>query len=270
MRLKEMRFKDTNQELKNIERIDLNRDMPIPLYYQISQMIRQEISSGELKPGDKILTEEKLQTQFDVSRATVRKAISDLVYDGLLEKRASKGTIVATPKVEETMYGVVSFTASTLQNNKSLRTEIIDFKVISNIFEIAEKLEIPESETVYYIKRIRYIDGHPVTIEDWYSPTKFLPGFSADLFTSEGEGQSSYSLIQKKYKFNLVSIHDIMSAVLLDPEESKLLDCRKGTPALLRQRVTYDENRVPIVYSSGRYLIKISLDFYADQKEKDR
>ncbi|NTW71799.1 MAG: GntR family transcriptional regulator [Eubacteriaceae bacterium] len=256
-----MYFKDDD----TFKKFELNREMPIPLYYQIAQLIREEIKSGELKPGDKILTEEKLQEKFDVSRATVRKAISDLVNDGLLEKKPSKGTIVSVPKVEEKMYGVMSFTNATLKSNKSLKTKIIEFKEITNNPEVCEKLQIDKNEKVNYIKRVRYIDGEPIAVEDWYAPSKFLPDLTIDQFAENGIGQSSYYLIQNVYNIKLSSIHDIMSAVALEQNEAKILDTFKGTPALLRQRITYNENNIPIVYSCGRYLIKISIDFHANK-----
>lgn len=258
--------------LKNsdmFEKIELDRDNPIPLYYQIAQSIRAAIQSEKLKPGDKLLTEEKLQEKFNVSRATVRKAVSDLVYEGLLEKKPSKGTIVSVPKVEDRMYGVMSFTKTTLDSNKSLETEIIEFKDVTNRPEISDKLQLDEKEVLRYMKRIRYIDGDPVTVEDWYAPAKYLPDFSADLFTAEGMGQSSYQVLQNKYQIKLGSIYDTMTAVALEKRDAKFLNTSRGMPALLRQRITYDEKNIPIAYASGLYLVKISLAFHSDSDKPD-
>ena len=55
---------------------EIDKDTPVPLYYQISQQIRDQIEAGELKPGDRLPTEKELQEEFEVSRATVRRAIS--------------------------------------------------------------------------------------------------------------------------------------------------------------------------------------------------
>ncbi len=249
----------------SFEKTKLSHHTPIPLYYQIVQIISEQIKSGELKPGDQILTEEKLQQKFDVSRATVRKAISELVYSGLLEKQYSKGTIVAAPKIEEAMFGVHSFTTSTLNANKSLTTKILEFKEIFNNDYVNSKLGIGNTEPLMYIKRVRYIDNAPVCVEDWYAPSKYLDNFNKDLFSEEGIKQSSYHILQINYNIFIKSVHDVMSAVAIDDEEdAALLNSCIGMPVLLRQRISYDEEKRPMVYSSGRYLIKIVLDFFSD------
>lgn len=249
----------------SFEKTKLSHNIPIPLYYQIVQIITEQIKSGELKPGDQILTEEKLQQKFDVSRATVRKAISELVYSGLLEKQYSKGTIVAAPKIEEAMYGVHSFTASTLKANKSLTSKMLEFKEVFNNNSVNSKLGIPASESLMYFKRVRYIDGTPICVEEWYAPSKHLDNFTIDLFSDEGIEQSSYHILHNHYNISIKSVHDIMSAVAIDDEEdASLLNSCIGMPVLLRQRISYDENKQPMVYSSGRYLIKIVLDFFSD------
>ena len=259
-----MNLKDSNV----FEKFELDRDNPIPLYYQIAQSIREAIQNEILKPGDKLLTEEKLQDKFNVSRATVRKAVSDLVYEGLLEKKPSKGTIVSVPKVEDRMVGVMSFTKTSLDSNKALKTEIIEFNDITNHPEISKKLQLDEKEVLRYMKRIRYIDGAPVAVEDWYAPGKYLPNFTTNLFTAKGVGQSSYHVLQNKYHIKLGSIYDTITAVALEKSDAKFLSTSKGMPALLRQRITYDEKNIPIAYASGLYLVRISLAYHSDSEKE--
>lgn len=56
-----------------------------PLYRQIADRIREQITCGELKPGDALPTESALQTEFGVSRVTVRQALRQLVEQQILE-----------------------------------------------------------------------------------------------------------------------------------------------------------------------------------------
>ena len=121
---------------------EINRDIPIPLYYQIAQLIRQQILSGALKPGEQIPTEKELQERFDVSRSTVRNAIGELVYDGLLERRSTKGTFVARTKLEETIFGFGSFTNEILKRNMVPESRILDFKIIRAPDTVAQHLNI--------------------------------------------------------------------------------------------------------------------------------
>lgn len=244
-----------------IEPTELQRNTPIPLYYQITQYIRRQIDSGEVKPGEQILTEEKLQQKFGVSRATVRRAISELVYDGLLERRRSKGTIVARPKLEGTLQELCSFTNEVLKQNRVVTSKILQFRTIRAPIKIAEYLQVSPGESLAFMTRLRFVDGEPVCVEDWYGPVRYFPGLSRSHFEEEGIGQSTYYVIQTHFGLRLHKAVDTMSAVALEQEDSKLLNMEKGMPALLRTRVTYTAEGVPVTYVSGRYIIKLVVSF---------
>ena len=61
---------------------ELNRDTPMPLYYQLRSLILKKIQNGDFAEGEAIPTEAELQETFGVSRSTIRQAISELVRDG--------------------------------------------------------------------------------------------------------------------------------------------------------------------------------------------
>ena len=95
----------------------VDKNSPIPLYYQLSQLIRQSIESGELKPGEQIPTEFELERELGISRATVRRAISDLVYEGLVVRQRAKGTIVAKKRLKKVLERLGSFTNEIMKQN---------------------------------------------------------------------------------------------------------------------------------------------------------
>ena len=72
----------------------LNSSAAVPLYVQLKEKIEQKISDGEYKPGEKLQTEGEMAKSFGVSIITVRKAVSELVEKGLVEKKQGKGTFV--------------------------------------------------------------------------------------------------------------------------------------------------------------------------------
>ncbi len=73
----------------------VNRESPIPLYYQIKLHFKQQMEAGLLRPGDRLPTEMELCEQFDISRTPVRQALTDLAREGYLYRRAGLGTFVA-------------------------------------------------------------------------------------------------------------------------------------------------------------------------------
>ena len=83
----------------------IDRDVPIPLYYQIKQLIKERISNGALKPGDKLPAEDELCEVFAVSRTPVRQALTELVHEGLLIRIHGRGTFIAEPAPESEASG---------------------------------------------------------------------------------------------------------------------------------------------------------------------
>jgi DNA-binding transcriptional regulator YhcF (GntR family) len=80
---------------------DVGPSAPLPKYFRVKQTVLTQIADGSLAPGALIPSEVELCRQFAVSRTTVRKAVSDLAYEGRLVIIQGKGTFVAIPKVEE-------------------------------------------------------------------------------------------------------------------------------------------------------------------------
>lgn len=73
----------------------IDRDSPIPLYYQLKLYLKQRVEMGNLRPGDRLPTEVELCEQFQISRAPVRQALAELVQEGLIYRRAGQGSFVA-------------------------------------------------------------------------------------------------------------------------------------------------------------------------------
>ncbi|MEI6157324.1 MAG: GntR family transcriptional regulator, partial [Atribacterota bacterium] len=76
----------------------LDRKTPIPLYYQLIEMIRKQVETSVLSPGVTIPSERELSEKYHISRPTVRQAIQELVHEGLLYRERGKGTFVSKPK----------------------------------------------------------------------------------------------------------------------------------------------------------------------------
>lgn len=73
----------------------INKNMPIPIYYQLKEFIKERIEKGDFKPGDRIPTEQELCEMFDISRTPVRQALTELTYEGILYRRPGRGTFVS-------------------------------------------------------------------------------------------------------------------------------------------------------------------------------
>src|SRR4051812_25015713 len=84
-----------------LRNMQLDKSVPIPLYFQLKELILSEIKEGNYKIGSLIPTENDLSDMFEISRTTVRQAITELVQEGWLYRVKSKGTFVSKPKIEQ-------------------------------------------------------------------------------------------------------------------------------------------------------------------------
>ena len=128
---------------------ELDRSTPIPLYFQLKSMILDDIKNNEFAVGDMIPTENELVDYYHISRSTVRQAISALVQEGWLTRKASKGTFVTHPKQESGFIrSFEPFYQQIKRQGKAPRTELIDLNVITPTPEIAKDLQLEPDQKV--------------------------------------------------------------------------------------------------------------------------
>lgn len=146
----------------------LIQDNIIPLYQQLADIIRNSITSGELKYGDKIPTEVELSEKYNVSRITVRAAINELVESGFIIKKQGKGTFVSKPKVQRKIEYLSSFTVACEASGLKVTNEIIKREVIEPKIEDKKALELDDDDKLIYIQRVRFAGGDPLMLENNY------------------------------------------------------------------------------------------------------
>ncbi len=236
---------------------EIDRSTPIPLYYQVSQILRKEIESGRYKPGDYIPTEMELQKRFSVSRATIRQAVADLVYQGLLARRRAKGATGSATQYEPRLSDLASFTNEMMNSGFTLRTQVLSFKHIVVPESIADFLGLKTSEMIYAMERLRLVDDKPVSVEKWYASGNVFPGLDRSFFGETGFEQSTYYVLMKRYGVVVNRAVDTVSPLGVESREAKLLKVEPGTPVLLRSRISYGSDNQPVSYAVGVYLIRL-------------
>ena len=98
----------------------------VPLYQQLSEKIKQQITDGKLKAGDKLMTEAEFSQHFEVSRITVRKAIELLADDGFVVRKQGIGTFVAEKKLHRVVDNqIISFTEMSKMDGHVPSAELI-------------------------------------------------------------------------------------------------------------------------------------------------
>ncbi|MCK4257471.1 MAG: GntR family transcriptional regulator [Halanaerobiales bacterium] len=228
---------------------NFNRNKPVPLYYQLKEMIKKQIENKDLKPRDCLPSEREYSERFQISRMTVRQAITELVNEGLLYRQQGKGTFVADPKIEQGLMKLTSFTEDMLKRGLEPSARLLSIENRIADERIANILNLDENRQIIIIKRLRLADGESMAIEACHlSHSIFSEIVSEDL-----ENKSLYKLLETRYKINLVRAKQVIEPATAQLEDVKLLNVQLGDPILVLGRTTFDQNDNPVEFVSSRY-----------------
>ncbi|MDI6871134.1 MAG: GntR family transcriptional regulator [Bacillota bacterium] len=219
----------------------LDKESPIPLYHQLKEELRRRIETGEFTKSAAIPTEPELEQMYDVSRVTVRRAVQDLVHEGLLVKRKGKGTFVAAVKVSQKLNMISSWAETMAARGVPTETRDIQIKTVPAPPKVAAALEIPPEAPVVKIDRLRCTPDGPVTAMTNYLLPELVPGLCA-----EDVKGSLYQTLEKKYHLVLARAHERVEAKPAGTAEAAMLGVRRGAPLLHITRVTYGPDGRPL------------------------
>lgn len=226
--------------------MELSRNTFEPLYYQIRENIREKINSNEYPPNSMIPTEAELCEHYGVSRVTVRRAILDLVQEGMLSRGKGKGTFVCENYGLTTVNGVQSFTQELLGLNMRPSARLLGCKIRTADSSLCHNLDLDEGEKVVTISRLRLVNNEePCMVEVMNFPYKLVPGIE-----KEDLNQSIYQLLKNNYHFEILYATDIMEPIIIGEYESKLLELTMPTAGMRTNRLGYDSSRRPIEYTT--------------------
>src|SRR5512142_1026047 len=120
--------------------VELLRTAGSPIYVQIREVLRSEITGGTLKRGQQLPSETGLAERFNVSRMTIRQSIADLMNEGLLYRRQGIGTFVAFPHLQRDHTRLTSFFDEADTEGVQVQVKLLSLKVIPATPKVAQAL----------------------------------------------------------------------------------------------------------------------------------
>ena len=225
--------------------MELSRNTFEPLYYQIRDNIREKINSNEYPPHSMIPSEAELCEHYGVSRVTVRRAVLDLVQEGLLTRGKGKGTFVSENYGLTHMNGLQSFTQELLGLNMRPSAKLLSCRIRVADQSLRNIMDLREGEKIATISRLRLVNGEPCMVEVMNFPYALVSGIEKDNLED-----SIYHLLKGKYQQEVVSAKDIMEPIIIGEYESGLLELKTPSAGLRTNRVGYDAEHRVIEYST--------------------
>ena len=217
----------------------LEKKSQSPLYQQLMHRLKNDIGAGVYPAGGRIPSEQVLCDTYGVSRVTVRKAILDLVQEGLLVRKQGKGTFVAGERLRRDLRHVTSFTDACAQRGHRSDTRLVSAQLVSVSEEDAKLLNLPEDAQVLELCRVRLSDGEPVMLEI----NRFPEGYA--YLKDEAAEESLYACLQRHGVIPASALHDI-SLGRATRFVSKHLGTEVGDALLLLDETVLDQHGMPL------------------------
>jgi GntR family transcriptional regulator len=207
----------------------VERNSPIPLKHQVIQSIKDLIIDGTYNPGDKLPSEDELCKLFDVSKITIRHAINDLVQQGILSKERPKGTFVSNKKVDfQFVNKFIGFAKELIQEGHDVESIVLESKITTDVSpRISKNLNISSGEKIFFLKRLRKVDGEKILIVDSYIPYKKCEGIEKFDFNR----LFLMDVLSKEYGLDIVEATRTVEPVVVDSFYAEMLEVPEGSAA---------------------------------------
>ena len=237
--------------------VQLDRSSPVPLYFQVARQIEAAITRGDLRPGQRLDNEIDLAERYGLSRPTMRKAIEQLVAQGLLVRKRGVGTQVVQSQVQRPveLSSLYDDLAKTGQNPS---TQVISCGTVPTDETVAAALGLPQDTPVVAIERLRSARGEPLALLANWVPVD-LGDMTTELLTTYG----LYDLL-RRYNVNLRIANQRIGATTADTAQARLLHVRRGSALVTMERTSYDDTGRAVelgrhVYRADGYAFEITV-----------
>lgn len=223
----------------------IRRDLPIPYYFQLIELLRERILSGTLAAGSLIPSEHDLCATYGLSRTVVRQALGELVADGLLYRVKGKGTYVAPRKLEEKfVQRSDGFYREMTDRGYTVTSLVLEQRILIPPPAVREALRLPGGSLAIKIDRLRSVDGDTMLFVHTYLPYDLCPDLAAiDLSTC-----SLYALLRERYNLVMASGIRTVEAVAATATLTRLLHVAQGAPLLKIESTSYLADGRPLEY----------------------
>ncbi|SMP60887.1 transcriptional regulator, GntR family [Sphaerochaeta associata] len=236
-----------------------------PLYEQFKEIIVMRIANGEYRSNDLLSSEREFAEQFNISRVTVRQAISDLVKDGVLVRKHGKGTFVASGSkgiIENALGKLVGVVEELAYRNVKISVCLIEKSYETVSEDVAKKLKTNLEYRIFKVVRVVTDDVGPIAIDYSY----VLENIGHLLDKSDLTKDIVYAILEN-YGYKISTADQNISAGSPSAYEANLLEIDGLAPVLVSERITFVEGRIPImfnrsIYRADRYKYSLALKRY--------
>jgi GntR family transcriptional regulator len=236
---------------------------PLPLWFQIADRLRRSVEQGEFRPGDPLPSEAKLNERFGVSRTTARAALDRLENEGLIVRRSGKGSVVLSPRVEQSLNVLSSFAEDMRRRGLTPSYVTRAAAYAAAPAEVAEALGVERGTPVFRVMRLLNADGWPMAVsQSWIAPSVLKahgPPSPDDL-----DSGSLYDWLERECGARIVGGCEYIEAAIAKKRVATALGIAAGAATLVARRRAHAADGTAVEYAivhycASRYRYRVEL-----------
>ena len=226
----------------------IDHESKVPLYYQLKEEIKRRILDGTFKEGDLVPSERELSERFELSSTTIRRALNDLVYENLLERKAGKGSFVRIKKAKRDLRKVYGFTENMKEMGLVPSTKVLSQMVTAANAFARTRLGLRKGTKILRLRRLRLANNIPMMLETRYIRTDLCPGIQEHKLSS-----SLWKVFEDTYGRKPYRHSQNVSIAKISGNQASLLGLRNDALVFLIRGVTYLMDSEPIECEESLY-----------------
>ncbi|MBL8288332.1 MAG: GntR family transcriptional regulator [Rubrivivax sp.] len=232
--------------------------MPLPKYHQIYLVLREQLAEGRFAAG--LPGEVSLAGQFGVARITVRKALAQLVADGLIERARGRGTVPRTAAPGRRGNGAAGAApgrsraqlTGLLENIVTMglatKVKVLECTIVKASAAVAQALHLEPGAPVQKARRVRSTREGPLSLITTHVPAALAAGFGRRELA-----RKPILILLEEGGVRIGGATQVISARLADADAAHHLAVEVGSALLAVTRLIHDERGRPVQWLHGLY-----------------
>lgn len=225
--------------------------VPKAKYDQIYRDLKEKIETEVYSYQEMLPSEHMLVREYGCSRNTVRRALAELTADGYVQPMHGKGVRNIFRPVEQaafTVGGIESFKESSARNKRKGTTQVLQFAEIIADEKIEKRTGFRKGICLYYIQRLRFLNGIPLILDHNYFLKEAVPGL-----TPEIASQSIYDYLEGTLGITITTSKRTLTVEHVTQIDEKYIDLKDYNCMAVITSQTFDDNGIQFEYTQSRH-----------------